>query len=170
MHALPPAHPTKAASQPAEQCEHGLGTCVAILTRELPCCRPALPLQARAAGIRCGDGAGAGGRANVPHLVAMGAMSLEECRRRCPGLQVGVPVCGKKGGVSVTQQLVAAVTCWQRMWRCVRRGWRSAGAAVGGCRWVGWAWWVDAVGVCMACCVIPTVIVIPTVGCAVLSW
>ncbi|GAB4815205.1 hypothetical protein N2152v2_002251, partial [Parachlorella kessleri] len=43
---------------------------------------------ARAAGIRCGDGAGAGGRTHVPHLRAMGAASLEECRRRCPGLQV----------------------------------------------------------------------------------
>ncbi|KAL4854768.1 DNA polymerase iota [Chlorella vulgaris] len=48
----------------------------------------AVSYEARAAGIRCGDGAGAAGRAAVPHLVRMQATSLEECRRRCPGLQV----------------------------------------------------------------------------------
>ncbi|KAL4422612.1 hypothetical protein ABPG75_008809 [Micractinium tetrahymenae] len=48
----------------------------------------AVSYEARAAGIRCGDGAGAAGRAAIPHLQRMQAASVEECRRRCPGLQV----------------------------------------------------------------------------------
>lgn len=48
----------------------------------------AVSYEARAAGVRCGDGAGAGGRAHVPHLVQMGAVSLEEAQRTCPGLVV----------------------------------------------------------------------------------
>jgi nucleotidyltransferase/DNA polymerase involved in DNA repair len=31
----------------------------------------AVSYEARAAGVRCGDGAGAAGRAAIPHLVAM---------------------------------------------------------------------------------------------------
>lgn len=48
----------------------------------------AVSYEARGAGIRCGDGAGAGGRASIPHLVNMGARSVQECRAACPGLVV----------------------------------------------------------------------------------
>lgn len=48
----------------------------------------AVSYEARAAGIRCGDGAGSGGRIAVPHLAAMKARSIEECRIACPGLIV----------------------------------------------------------------------------------
>ncbi|GLI59531.1 hypothetical protein VaNZ11_001423, partial [Volvox africanus] len=44
--------------------------------------------EARAAGIRCGDGVGAGGRASIPYLKAMGAVSRAEAQRRCPGLVI----------------------------------------------------------------------------------
>lgn len=44
--------------------------------------------QARAAGVRCGDGVGAGGRKHIQHLINMGAVSLEEAMKRCPTLQV----------------------------------------------------------------------------------
>jgi nucleotidyltransferase/DNA polymerase involved in DNA repair len=48
----------------------------------------AVSYEARAAGIRCGDGAGAAGRAVIPHLAAMKARSIEECKIACPGLVV----------------------------------------------------------------------------------
>ncbi|KAG2491453.1 hypothetical protein HYH03_010239 [Edaphochlamys debaryana] len=48
----------------------------------------AVSYEAKAAGVRCGDGVGAGGRASIPHLKAMGAVSMAEARRRCPGLVV----------------------------------------------------------------------------------
>ena len=40
------------------------------------------------AGIKKGDGVGAGGRAGIPHLIEIGAISLQEARQRCPGLAV----------------------------------------------------------------------------------
>jgi nucleotidyltransferase/DNA polymerase involved in DNA repair len=43
----------------------------------------AVSYEARAAGVRCGDGVGAGGRAVLQHLKDMGAVSEEEARRRC---------------------------------------------------------------------------------------
>eukprot|EP00928_Gymnodinium_smaydae_P015669 TRINITY_DN15801_c0_g1_i2.p1 TRINITY_DN15801_c0_g1~~TRINITY_DN15801_c0_g1_i2.p1 ORF type:complete len:573 (+),score=46.47 TRINITY_DN15801_c0_g1_i2:231-1949(+) len=39
-------------------------------------------------GLRKGDGVGAQGRANISFLAEMGSMSMDECRRRCPGLVV----------------------------------------------------------------------------------
>ncbi|KAL4530823.1 hypothetical protein Ndes2526B_g09198 [Nannochloris sp. 'desiccata'] len=48
----------------------------------------AVSYEARAAGIRCGDGAGAAGRAVISHLAAMKARSVEECKLACPGLVV----------------------------------------------------------------------------------
>jgi hypothetical protein len=45
-------------------------------------------MQARAAGIRCGDGVGDAGRAAIPWLRERGALSMEEARQRCPGLRV----------------------------------------------------------------------------------
>ncbi|GFR42034.1 hypothetical protein Agub_g2851, partial [Astrephomene gubernaculifera] len=48
----------------------------------------AVSYEARAAGVRCGDGVGAGGRAAIPHLKAMGSLSLAAARRRCPSLVV----------------------------------------------------------------------------------
>lgn len=48
----------------------------------------ALSAEAKAAGLRKGDGVGDRGRAAIPHLVEMGSMSIDECRRRCPGLIV----------------------------------------------------------------------------------
>jgi DNA polymerase iota len=44
--------------------------------------------EAREAGIRCGDGAGGGGRVGVQHLVEMGARSVKECLAACPGLVI----------------------------------------------------------------------------------
>ncbi len=44
--------------------------------------------QARAHGIRCGDGVGAGGRAAIPHLIAMQAKSIHQAQQQCPGLVV----------------------------------------------------------------------------------
>ncbi|GLC37395.1 hypothetical protein PLESTM_000579000 [Pleodorina starrii] len=48
----------------------------------------AVSYEARAAGIRCGDGVGAGGRASIPYLRAMGAVSMAEAQVRCPDLVV----------------------------------------------------------------------------------
>lgn len=48
----------------------------------------AVSYEARAHGIRCGDGAGAQGRASIPHLRAMKAKSIDECKQACPGLIV----------------------------------------------------------------------------------
>ena len=45
-------------------------------------------LQARAAGVRCGDGVGAGGRKHIQHLIDMEAVSVEECMKKCPTLQI----------------------------------------------------------------------------------
>jgi nucleotidyltransferase/DNA polymerase involved in DNA repair len=42
----------------------------------------AVSYEARAAGVRCGDGVGAGGRAAIQHLKDMQAVSEEEARRR----------------------------------------------------------------------------------------
>lgn len=42
----------------------------------------AVSYEARAAGVRCGDGVGAAGRAAIPHLREMGAVSEAEARRR----------------------------------------------------------------------------------------
>lgn len=44
--------------------------------------------EAREAGIRCGDGAGSGGRAGVQHLKDMGARSVRACLAACPELVV----------------------------------------------------------------------------------
>ena len=49
-------------------------------------------------GVRKGDGVGAGGRANIENLKRIGAMSMAEARRRCPGLVRGV--WGERGDVS----------------------------------------------------------------------
>ena len=48
----------------------------------------AVSAEARAAGVRKGDGVGAGGRAGIQALREMGAVSAAEARRRCPGLVV----------------------------------------------------------------------------------
>ncbi|KAK9807873.1 hypothetical protein WJX72_011771 [[Myrmecia] bisecta] len=48
----------------------------------------AVSYEARAAGVRCGDGVGAGGRSNIKWLQEVGAVSMEEAKRRCPGLVV----------------------------------------------------------------------------------
>ncbi|RMZ56189.1 hypothetical protein APUTEX25_002379 [Auxenochlorella protothecoides] len=48
----------------------------------------AVSYEARAAGIRCGDGAGPGARQGVPWLKAMEAASADTCRARCPGLVI----------------------------------------------------------------------------------
>lgn len=48
----------------------------------------ALSNEAKAGGIRKGDGVGAQGRANIGFLVEMKSMSLDECRRRCPQLVI----------------------------------------------------------------------------------
>ena len=48
----------------------------------------AVSAEARAAGVRKGDGVGAGGRAVIQALREMGAVSAAEARRRCPGLVV----------------------------------------------------------------------------------
>lgn len=48
----------------------------------------AVSYEARAAGVRCGDGVGDKGRAEIPHLVEMKAVSAAEARQRCPGLVV----------------------------------------------------------------------------------
>lgn len=45
-------------------------------------------VQARAAGVRCGDGVGDAGRISIAWLKEIGAVSLAEAQRRCPGLQV----------------------------------------------------------------------------------
>lgn len=45
-------------------------------------------MQARAKGIRCGDGVGDAGRAAIPWLKERGALSMEEARQRCLGLRV----------------------------------------------------------------------------------
>ena len=50
--------------------------------------RSGVRAQARAAGVRCGDGVGAAGRAHIKHLIDMGAVSLEQALQRCPTLQV----------------------------------------------------------------------------------
>jgi hypothetical protein len=42
----------------------------------------AVSYEARAAGVRCGDGVGAGGRAAIARLQDMGAVSAEEAARR----------------------------------------------------------------------------------------
>lgn len=42
----------------------------------------AVSYEARAAGVRCGDGVGAGGRTNISRLKDMGAVSAEEAIRR----------------------------------------------------------------------------------------
>eukprot|EP00775_Hariotina_reticulata_P008320 gene8320-8505_t len=44
--------------------------------------------EARAAGVRPGDGVGPGGRAALQHLKDIGAVSEAEAKRRCPGLVV----------------------------------------------------------------------------------
>lgn len=46
--------------------------------------------EARAAGVRCGDGVGAQGRAVIQHLKDMGAVSEEEARRRLVAVALGV--------------------------------------------------------------------------------
>ena len=46
----------------------------------------ALSAEAKAFGLRKGDGVGARGRAQIDSLIRMGSMGLAECRRRCPGL------------------------------------------------------------------------------------
>lgn len=74
--------------------------------------RFALAVLAVAAGRRCGDGVGAGGRASIPFLKAMGAVSVAEAQRRCPGLvvsdatdnwvaarRVEWELCGGRGGM-----------------------------------------------------------------------
>ena len=48
----------------------------------------ALSDEAKAAGLRKGDGVGVHGRAEIPSLKAMGSMSLDACRAKCPGLIV----------------------------------------------------------------------------------
>jgi nucleotidyltransferase/DNA polymerase involved in DNA repair len=48
----------------------------------------AVSYEAKAAGVRKGDGVGAGGRSNIQSLKDSGAVSAEEARRRCPGLVV----------------------------------------------------------------------------------
>jgi hypothetical protein len=48
----------------------------------------AVSYEARAAGIRCGDGVGAAGRSQIARLRDMGAVSVAEACRRCPGLVV----------------------------------------------------------------------------------
>ena len=48
----------------------------------------ALSDEAKAAGLRKGDGVGAQGRAQIERLVQMGSISLDECREKCPGLAV----------------------------------------------------------------------------------
>lgn len=48
----------------------------------------AVSYEAQACGVRKGDGVGDAGRANIPKLQEIGAVSLEEARRRCPNLQV----------------------------------------------------------------------------------
>eukprot|EP00892_Ulva_mutabilis_P005511 jgi/Ulvmu1/3331/UM155_0014.1 len=48
----------------------------------------AVSYEAKAAGVKKGDGVGAGGLASIPHLQKIGAVSMEEARRKCPGLQV----------------------------------------------------------------------------------
>jgi nucleotidyltransferase/DNA polymerase involved in DNA repair len=42
----------------------------------------AVSYEARAAGIKCGDGVGDGGRAALPHLQKIGAVSLQEALRK----------------------------------------------------------------------------------------
>ena len=46
----------------------------------------ALSAEAKAFGLRKGDGVGARGRAQIDSLIRMNSMGLAECRRRCPGL------------------------------------------------------------------------------------
>jgi nucleotidyltransferase/DNA polymerase involved in DNA repair len=48
----------------------------------------AVSYEARAAGIRCGDGVGAAGRSQIARLKEMGSVSVAEACRRCPGLVV----------------------------------------------------------------------------------
>lgn len=48
----------------------------------------AVSYEAKAAGVKKGDGVGAAGRANIETLKEIGAVSMEEARRRCPGLVV----------------------------------------------------------------------------------
>ena len=48
----------------------------------------ALSAEAKAAGLRKGDGVGAQGRAHIAHLVEMRSIGLAEARRKCPGLTV----------------------------------------------------------------------------------
>lgn len=45
-------------------------------------------MQARAAGVKCGDGVGDAGRASIQRLKDMGAVSLAEAKRKCPALQI----------------------------------------------------------------------------------
>lgn len=48
----------------------------------------AVSYEARAKGVRCGDGVGRFGRQEIAHLREMGAVSEEEAKARCPGLVV----------------------------------------------------------------------------------
>ncbi|KAK3259590.1 hypothetical protein CYMTET_31418, partial [Cymbomonas tetramitiformis] len=48
----------------------------------------AVSYEAQACGVRKGDGVGDAGRASIPKLQEIGAVSLEEAQRRCPNLQV----------------------------------------------------------------------------------
>ncbi|KAK9826961.1 hypothetical protein WJX74_001872 [Apatococcus lobatus] len=48
----------------------------------------AVSYEARAEGIRCGDGVGDAGRASIQRLKDMGAVSLAEAKRKCPALQI----------------------------------------------------------------------------------
>ena len=48
----------------------------------------ALSAEAKATGLRKGDGVGAQGRSNISSLIEMGSIGVEEARRRCPGLVV----------------------------------------------------------------------------------
>ena len=45
-------------------------------------------MQARAGGVKCGDGVGDAGRASIQRLKDMGAVSLAEAKRKCPALQI----------------------------------------------------------------------------------
>ena len=64
-------------------------------------------MQARAAGVRCGDGVGAAGRTQIHHLVKMGAVSVEEALKRCPGLQI------RPMRTDRYRQVILVVRCFQ---------------------------------------------------------
>ncbi|KAK9867449.1 hypothetical protein WJX84_000515 [Apatococcus fuscideae] len=48
----------------------------------------AVSYEARAAGVKCGDGVGEAGRASIQRLKDMGAVSLAEAKKKCPALQI----------------------------------------------------------------------------------